>query len=95
MPAPFKSLSVPMIMGYAFGIALHEAQIDGLLTVEAEDRIATRSDTLISALFAGKVVELGKPGEPAVIRDALPDEEAEMKAEDYPFHHKSRTTLDV
>jgi len=94
-PPPFKSLNVPTIMGYAFGIAMHEAQLDGLLTVEAVDRIALRADNLITALFSGKVVELGKPGTAAVIRDALPTEEAELLADEFPMHHKARTTLDI
>lgn len=92
--APFKPLSVLEIVQYAAGIALKEAVIDGLLTLETVDRISKRADEIKNALVDGKIVELHKGGN-ATIRDATPEEDAELDPEHYPHHAKSKTTLDI
>lgn len=91
---PFKSLTPVAILTHAISVAMREAELDGLLTKETVFRISERADKLVAALFDGKVVELAKNGT-ATIRDALPEEEIEMSAEEFPHHAKAKTILDI
>jgi hypothetical protein len=94
LKAPLKALDILSIFQYAAGIAIEEAMIDGLLTLETADRISKRADEIKNALAEGKIVEIHKGGM-AVIRDAEPDEEAELDPEKFPRHAKSKTNLDI
>jgi len=91
---PLKALDIYSTIAYAIGLAMREAQLDGLLTKETVTRISDRAEVLKNALVDGKIVEVSKEGT-AIIRDAEPDEEAELGAEEFPFHAKSKTTLDI
>lgn len=89
-----KSLDPLSVFSYAVGIAIREAVIDGVLTMDQALRISDRADALKNALYDGKIVEVSKDGA-GHIRDVEPDEEDEMPKEDFPFVHKAKTTLDI
>jgi hypothetical protein len=91
---PFKALSPMMAFQYAIGIAMREAEIDGLLTKEIVFRISGRADDLARALLDGKVVDIQANGT-GKIRNAAPEEESEMDPEQFPYHAKSKTVLDI
>lgn len=91
---PFLALDFASVLMHSISIAIREAEKAGHLTAAGTIFISDRADELQKALVAGKVVELQHDG-PAIIRDAEPEEEAELGAEQFPLHARSKKVLDL